>query len=40
VDQAQDWLYALLEDQIDSFERLQEAIVQRYTPNVDTQPAA
>jgi hypothetical protein len=33
VDQAQDWLYALPEGQADSFERLQEAFMQRFTPN-------
>jgi ribosomal protein L32E len=33
TDQAQDWLYALPEDQSDSFHRLQEAFMSRYTPN-------
>jgi hypothetical protein len=33
TDQAQDWLYALPEDQSDSFHRLQEAFMKRYTPN-------
>jgi hypothetical protein len=33
TDQAQDWLYALPEDQADSFHRLQEAFMSRYTPN-------
>jgi hypothetical protein len=33
TDQAQDWLYALPEDQSDSFHRLQEAFMNRYTPN-------
>jgi hypothetical protein len=33
VDQAQDWLYALPEGQAGSFERLEEAFMQRYTPN-------
>jgi hypothetical protein len=32
-DQAKDWLYALPEDQADSFHRLQEAFMTRYTPN-------
>jgi hypothetical protein len=33
TDQAQDWLYALPEEQADSFHRLQEAFMSRYTPN-------
>jgi hypothetical protein len=33
TDQAQDWLYALPEDQADAFHRLQEAFMSRYTPN-------
>jgi hypothetical protein len=33
TDQAQDWLYALPDDQEDSFHRLQEAFMSRYTPN-------
>jgi hypothetical protein len=33
TDQAQDWLYALPEDQSDSFHRLQDAFMKRYTPN-------
>jgi hypothetical protein len=33
VDQAQDWLYALPEGQVASFERLEEAFMQRFTPN-------
>jgi hypothetical protein len=33
VDQAQDWLYALPEGQAGSFERLEEAFMQRFTPN-------
>jgi hypothetical protein len=33
IDQAQDWLYALPEGQADSFERLEEAFMQRFTPN-------
>jgi hypothetical protein len=33
TDQAQDWLYALPEEQTDSFHRLQEAFMSRYTPN-------
>jgi hypothetical protein len=33
IDQAQDWLYALPEGQADSFERLKEAFMQRFTPN-------
>jgi hypothetical protein len=33
TDQAQDWLYALPEEQSDSFHRLQEAFMTRYTPN-------
>jgi hypothetical protein len=33
TDQAQDWLYALPEEQSDSFHRLQEAFMSRYTPN-------
>jgi hypothetical protein len=33
TDQAQDWLYALPDDQADSFHRLQEAFMSRYTPN-------
>jgi hypothetical protein len=33
TDQAQDWLYALPEDQSDPFHRLQDAFIKRYTPN-------
>jgi hypothetical protein len=33
IDQAQDWLYALPEGQADSFEHLEEAFMQRFTPN-------
>jgi hypothetical protein len=33
TDQAQDWLYALSDEQADSFHRLQEAFMSRYTPN-------
>jgi hypothetical protein len=33
TDQAQDWLFALPEDQADSFHRLQEAFMTRYMPN-------
>jgi hypothetical protein len=33
TDQAQDWLYALPDDQADSFHRLQGALMSRYTPN-------
>jgi hypothetical protein len=33
TDQAQDWLHALPDDQADSFHRLQEAFMSRYTPN-------
>jgi hypothetical protein len=33
TDQAQDWLYALPEEHADSFHRLQEAFMNRYTPN-------
>jgi hypothetical protein len=33
TDQAQYWLHALPEDQADSFHRLQEAFMSRYTPN-------
>jgi hypothetical protein len=33
IDQAQDWLYPLPEGQADSFQRLWEAFMQRYTPN-------
>jgi hypothetical protein len=33
TDQAKDWLYALPDDQADSFHRLQEAFMSPYTPN-------
>jgi hypothetical protein len=33
TDQTQDWSYALPEDQSDSFHRLQDAFMKRYTPN-------
>jgi hypothetical protein len=33
TDQAQDWLFALPEDQSDSFHRLQDAFMTRYTRN-------
>jgi hypothetical protein len=33
TDQAQDWLYAIPQDQSDSFHRLQETFMKRYTPN-------
>jgi hypothetical protein len=33
TDQAQDWLFALPEEQADSFHRLQEAFMTRYMPN-------
>jgi hypothetical protein len=33
IDQAQDWLYARPEGQADSFKRLEEAFMQRFTPN-------
>jgi hypothetical protein len=33
IDQAQDWLYALPEGQVDSFDHLEEAFMQRFTPN-------
>jgi hypothetical protein len=33
TDQAQDWLYALPQDQSHSFHRLQDALMKRYAPN-------